>query len=594
MFPIAFKGCRARAFFVEIPPELQSMLDGEHGPTKQKASRLVVDLAASAGASEFTRCTHAHVSGVSVITGGPGLRRFLSDLSGDPEGVVSIPTTLNSAGCDREQVEEMGIEHANFLEHQFEIIQAYSELGIEATLSCTPYDRGIEMEDGIGSWAESNAVCFSNSYTSLITNRESGLSALATALTGWAPLWGLHLESNRVPNILVRVECAMEDLADWSILGDWMGMQVRPDWSLPWGMMPRLVGLPADANFEMRKALTAAAANYGCPMLWADGLTADAPEVDSFEGELVFGEAELAERYADLAPTGTVDLVVIGCPQASVGEVRATAAAVRARMELSQRIPDRRLWVFTSGYNYDLLEADGTVALLEEAGALVLRDTCPEVTPYNRSKYNHLLTNSLKAEHYLKSGLNRLPTSVARIEDCVAHAFDPNLVTGARPILGAKGVKAMATNKTRQTGEAVINGHGIPSQSDWKIRGKAMVSDVPITYLGYVNRDTGVIEEPGHPLDGVAIEDTVLIYPKGSGSTVAPFVLMGLIYTGKGPRAIVNRDVCPLTLPAASLLAVPYAHGFDDDPTLAINDGDEVEMTLEDGSVQLRVISRAA
>ncbi|MFL2965859.1 MAG: aconitase X [Candidatus Thalassarchaeaceae archaeon] len=579
---------------MEIPPELQSMLSGEQGPTKQKAARLVVDLAASAGASEFTRCKHAHVSGVSVITGGHGLRRFLSDLSGDSEGVVSIPTTLNSAGCDREQIEEMGIDYENFLEYQFEIIHAYSELGIEATLSCTPYDRGIEMESGIGSWAESNAVCYSNSYTSLMTNRESGLSALATALTGWAPLWGLHIEDNRIPNILVKVEASMENLADWSVLGDWIGMQLKPDWNLPWGMMPRIVGLPAEENFEVRKALTAAAANYGCPMLWADGLTADAPEVDSFEGELVFGEAELAERYADLAPTGTVDLVVIGCPQASVGEVRATAAAARARMELGQRIPDRRLWVFTSGYNYDLLDADGTVALLEEAGALVLRDTCPEVTPYNRSKYNHLLTNSLKAEHYLKSGLNRLPTSVARIEDCVAHAFDPNLVTGARPILGAKGVKAMATNKTRQTGEAVMNGHGIPSQSDWKVSGKAMVSDVPITYLGYVNRDTGVIEEPGHPLDGIAIEDTVLIYPKGSGSTVAPFVLMGLIYTGKGPRAIVNRDVCPLTLPAASLLAVPYAHGFDDDPTLAINDGDEVEMTLEDGSVQLRVISRVA
>lgn len=579
---------------MEIPLELQSMLSGERGPTKQKAARLVVDLAASAGASEFTRCKHAHVSGVSVITGGHGLRRFLSDLSGDSEGVVSIPTTLNSAGCDREQIEEMGIDYENFLEYQFEIIHAYSELGIEATLSCTPYDRGIEMESGIGSWAESNAVCYSNSYTSLMTNRESGLSALATALTGWAPLWGLHIEDNRIPNILVKVEASMENLADWSVLGDWIGMQLKPDWNLPWGMMPRIVGLPAEENFDMRKALTAAAANYGCPMLWADGLTADAPEVDSFEGELVFGEAELAERYAELAPTGTVDLVVIGCPQASVGEVRATAAAARARMELGQRIPDRRLWVFTSGYNYDLLDADGTVALLEEAGALVLRDTCPEVTPYNRSKYNHLLTNSLKAEHYLKSGLNRLPTSVARIEDCVAHAFDPNLVTGARPILGAKGVKAMATNKTRQTGEAVMNGHGIPSQSDWKVSGKAMVSDVPITYLGYVNRDTGVIEEPGHPLDGVAIEDTVLIYPKGSGSTVAPFVLMGLIYTGKGPRAIVNRDVCPLTLPAASLLAVPYAHGFDDDPTLAINDGDEVEMTLEDGSVQLRVISRVA
>ena len=68
---------------------------------------------------------------------------------------------------------------------------------------------------------------------------------------------------------------------------------------------------------------------------------------------------------------------------------------------------------------------------------------------------------------------------------------------------------------------------------------------------------------------------------------------MGLIYTGKGPKAIVNRDVCPLTLPAASLLNVPYAHGFGEDPCLEINFGDDVEMNLEDGIVKLRVVNRA-
>jgi predicted aconitase with swiveling domain len=92
----------------------------------------------------------------------------------------------------------------------------------------------------------------------------------------------------------------------------------------------------------------------------------------------------------------------------------------------------------------------------------------------------------------------------------------------------------------------------------------------------------------------VSIADTVLIYPKGSGSTVAPFILMGLIYTEEGPRAIVNRDVCPLTLPAASLLNVPYAHGFDEDPCLEINTGDEVEMRLKNGIVTLQVVNRAA
>ena len=567
------------------------MLDGSMGPTKQKAARLVVDLASTAGATEFIQVDNAHVSGVSVITGGHGLRRFLSDLSGDPEGVVSIPTTLNSAGCDHEKMDEMGIDYPDFLEQQFEIVQAYSDLGIEATLSCTPYDRGIESPEGIGSWAESNAVCFSNSYTSLVTNRESGLSALATAITGWAPKWGLHMESNRRPNILVNVEAKMSNVTDWSILGDWIGKQIMPTWDLPWGPMPRFVGLPR-ANFEMQKALTASAANYGCPMLWADGITPDAPLVEEFQGELNFTDEDLERRYRELSPKGKVDLVVIGCPQASVGEARETAAAIRARMELGEAIPNNRLWLFMSSHNYDLISSDGTLDILEEAGALVLRDTCPEVTPYNRSKYNHLLTNSLKAEHYLTSGLNRIPTSVAPIVECVAHAFDESLIDAPRPELGSQDASPMHTAKRPQESPFSTTGRGIPSQSEWEVSGRALVTDVPITYLGYVNRDTGVIEEPGHPLDGIPIRDTVLIYPKGSGSTVAPFVLMGLIYTGFGPKAILNRDVCPLTLPAASLLGVPYAHGFEEDPTLAVNTGDVVSLGLSSGMVSLKVESR--
>ena len=279
---------------MEVPEELASMLDGDHGPTKQKAASLVVDLASTAGAKEFIRASHAHVSGVSVITGGHGLRRFLADLSGDKNGKVAIPTTLNSAGCDHEKMEEMDIDYPDFLEQQFEIVHSYSELGIDATLSCTPYDRGIEEEKGIGSWAESNAVCFSNSYTSLVTNRESGLSALATALTGWAPRWGLHLPENRVPNLIVNVDAEMEDATDWSILGDWIGAQRSPEWKMPWGPMPVIRGLPQNPSFEMLKALTAAAANHGCPMLWVEENNID---VSKSQSTLCFNEDSLSERY---------------------------------------------------------------------------------------------------------------------------------------------------------------------------------------------------------------------------------------------------------------------------------------------------------
>ena len=589
---------------MDLPGRLSAQLNGDEGPTRQKAARLVVDLAITARAQGFIEVDHAHVSGVSVITGGHGLRRFLADLSSSGDGQVLIPTTLNSAGCDKEKMKEMDIEWPDFLEQQFEIVQAYEALGIDATLSCTPYDRGVEDEAGVASWAESNAVCFSNTWTSLITNRESGLSALATALTGFAPKWGLHLVENRTPNIKVDVQCQLNTLSDWSILGDWIGKQVRPGWRLPWGPMPFIQGLPQRASFARKKALTAAAANYGTPMLWAEGLSADPPlpkdaqgqwdaPVDGWQGELVFTEADLQSRYADLAPQGQVDLIVIGCPQASLEEIRITASAVRSYAEMGLKMPDQRLWVFTSGANHDLALADGSIEVLEQAGAVILRDTCPEVTPYNRSKYNHLLTNSLKAEHYLTSGLNRLPTSVLPIEGCVAHAFDPELSAGERPQLAAKAQPQHASNKTVQTGTASLAGQGLLSQDSFSVRGTAMVTDVPITYLGYVNRDTGVVEEYGHPLDGRAIEDRILIYPKGSGSTVAPYVLMGLLYTGKGPKAIINSDVCPLTLPACSLLNVPYGHGFDVDPCMSINDGDLIEMTSKNGTVTIEILERA-
>ncbi|MBT7244832.1 MAG: DUF521 domain-containing protein [Euryarchaeota archaeon] len=574
---------------MELPETLASMLSGADGLTRQKAARLVVDLAETAEAEGFIEVNHSHVSGVSVITGGHGLRRFLADLAG--EGTVAIPTTLNSAGCDKRRMEEMDIDYPDFLEQQFEIIMAYESLGVESSLSCTPYDRGVEDEAGFASWAESNAVAFYNSWTDLVTNRESGLSALATALTGYAPKWGLHLEENRIPNIVVDVDCDLSTLSDWSILGDWIGKQVRPGWNVPYGPMPFIRGLPSYISFASKKALTAAAANYGCPMLWAEGHTVT-PLLSGNEESLIFTEDDLSSRYEDLAPKGQVDLIVIGCPQASLEEIRITASAVRSRCEMGMRIPDNRLWVFTSVHNFDLAEADGSIAILEEAGAVILRDTCPEVTPYNRNKYNHLMTNSLKAEHYLTSGLNNMPTSVGSIEDCVSHAFNPSLSEGEVTPLTPKAQPQHASSKTYQSGDCKINGGGLNSQEDWVVEGRAMVSDVAITYLGYVNRDSGVIEEKGHPLDGRAIEDTVLIYPKGSGSTVAPYVLMGLIYTGKGPKAIVNRDVCSLTLPACSLLNLPYSHGFAEDPCLAVNDGDLVRLSNSSGGVTLEVLER--
>ena len=568
---------------MRLTPEQENILEGKQGKTRQKAIRLLIDLGKAANAEKLVPVTSAHVSGVSPLTGGDGLIQFLEDLVSDSDGTAVVDTTLNSAGCDRSRFEEMDIPAKDYVEKQQMILDAYEKLGIELSLSCTPYDNILEK--GNASWAESNAVCFANSYSKLRTNRESGLSALATSLSGFTPEYGLLLDENRVPNIKVNVLCELNEPVDYSILGDWIGKQIDPKWKLDFGPIPHIYGIDK-FDFESKKALTAASANYGSALLFVDSFTKE-PSDTKYQAEINFDYSDLEERYEDLAPKTEVDLVTIGCPQASIEEIERTAGFVKGK-----RIPGKRLWVFTSSVNFDEANEKGYVKTIEKAGGMVLRETCPEVVHYNHKKVKHILTNSMKAEHYLKSGLNSINTSVSRLSECIKHAENKKLIT--RETVKEIKIKSknLVSSKTLKTDILEISGKALESQKEWDITGEALVTDVPITFLGFVNRETGTIEEEGHPLDGVSMANKILIFPKGSGSTVAPYVLLGLFYNGNGPKAIINTDLDQQTIPACSLLAVPYAHSFEKNPCTEINSKDKINLTLKNGRVTLGIVKR--
>ena len=567
-----------------LTSEQKEMLDGGQGPTKQKAMRLLVDLGEAASAKRLIDVKSAHVSGVSPLTGGDGLIQFLKDLTSDDKTTTAVETTLNSAGCDRSKFEEMDIPVKDYVEKQQIILDAYEKLGIKLTLSCTPYDN-LNIE-GNAAWSESNAVCFANSYTKLRTNRESGLSAVATSICGFTPEYGLLLDENRIPNLKVTIECKLEEPVDYSILGDWIGKQIKPHWKMEYGPIPQIFGIKKLSQ-ESRKALTAAAANYGCPMLFVDGFT-DLPPSTNYSGEVKFTKSVLEKRYLELAPKSRVDLITIGCPQASYDEIKRTAQLVDGK-----RLVKGRLWLFTSSDNFSKAKKKGLIKKVEDAGGLVLRETCPEVVHYNHSKVKHILTNSMKAEHYLKSGLNSINTSVMKLSDCIEHASKPDIGIEKIAEKPVKKSEVQRSRKTYQKGELNMIGKGLNSQDQWTVEGEGLVTDVPITFLGFVNRETGIIEEEGHPINGKSIKDKILIFPKGSGSTVAPYVLLGLFYNGNGPKAIINTDLDQQTIPACSLLGIPYAHSFQDDACQKVNTGDRIRLKLSKGVVRLNCLERS-
>jgi len=584
------------------------MLAGEQGTARQMAMRLLLDLASMAGATRLVPISGAHLSGVSPLTGGLGLRQFLARLAADPGPGVAAPTTLNSAGCDENQFAAMRIAEPEFLDHHREIIDLYARLGVQTIQSCVPYEwDGVvtTAADAPVAWAESNAICFANSYCGLRTNRESGLSALACALTGYAPDYGLLDDAARRPNLAVTVTTPLDDPTDFSILGDWIGKQRRPAWRMPYGPIPAIGGLPEELSHEQRKALSAAAANYGCPLLYVEAPPADG----DYQDRLTFGPAELARRYEELRPRGPVSLVVLGCPQASLGELAAIARLLRGkRVSADPAAPGAPppLWVFTSAAAKAIAERNGLAGAIRDSGALLLENTCPEVVPYDQTWVHAVLTNSMKAEHYIKSGLNGVATAVMRLDGCIAVA------TGELPLAATEPATPTAPGQTAHPAASkagapphsapavpveaprevafTARGQGLLSQGDFTVEGEALVTDTPVTFLGYVNRLTGVIEEDDHPANGQSLAGKVAIFPRGTGSSVAPYVLLELHYRGVGPLAVVNSEIDQQTVPACSLEGIPYAYGFDADVTCSLRSGDRVRLARRGDVVTLELL----
>src|SRR5208337_1006913 len=224
-------------------------LSGENGEVMERMFRLLVSLGEIYGADKMIPVGSAQVSGVSYKSiGMPGVE-FLEDYA-EKGAKAKIVTFLNPAGMDIEDWKELGIP-PNFAEKQLRIMNAFKTMGIVVSATCTPYLAGNlpRFREHIA-WSESSAIAFSNSVIGARTNREGGPSALAAALCGVTPNYGLHLDENRKPQLVVNVDATLEDNADFGALGYVVGKQAK-------NRIPFFKGIK-EADTDHLKALGAA------------------------------------------------------------------------------------------------------------------------------------------------------------------------------------------------------------------------------------------------------------------------------------------------------------------------------------------------
>jgi predicted aconitase with swiveling domain len=87
--------------------------------------------------------------------------------------------------------------------------------------------------------------------------------------------------------------------------------------------------------------------------------------------------------------------------------------------------------------------------------------------------------------------------------------------------------------------------HGQPVAAG-KARGEAVAADVPLSFWGGFDPETGMIIDRRHPLDGQFATGRVLVIPSGRGSCSGSGVLLEAIHNGTAPAAIVTSRLDPV------------------------------------------------
>lgn len=346
---------------------------------------LIVALGKIYGAEDLIGIKSAHLSGASYKTIGEGGLKYLEDMV--IKGArVSVPSTLNPIGMDRERWKEMHIK-PQFAEKQLKIIELYEKMGVMSTCSCTPYLGGNVPSFGDHvAWAESSALSFVNSYIGARTNREGGPGALAAAILGKTANYGLHLDKNRKPTVIIDAEID-GSVFSYSMLGQAVGMAIGNG-------IPYFKGIKP--NVDDAKTMSAAMAASGAVALYhVEDVTPEADNCDISSLETIhIGEKEIREAHEKLNTADDIQLIALGCPHLSVREIKEIAAFLKGKEKKNK---DVEIWFCTSSKIRD--EHKEEVAILERFGP-VLADTCMVVAPIE-GVFERTGTNSAKAGNYL-------------------------------------------------------------------------------------------------------------------------------------------------------------------------------------------------
>ncbi len=117
-----------------------------------------------------------------------------------------------------------------------------------------------------------------------------------------------------------------------------------------------------------------------------------------------------------------------------------------------------------------------------------------------------------------------------------------------------------------------------------KAEGELIVSKKPLSFLGGVDPETGIVTDAESDIRGQSIAGKILAFPRGKGSTVGSYVIYALKKNGKAPKAIIVGEAETIVATGAIIAGIPMVQGID---VSKLRNGMKVKVDADSGEVEV-------
>ncbi len=409
---------------MDLTLEQKEMLRGKNGRGARKAMEILLAYGECYNAGRMIPITSVHVAGNFPVLMDEGIE-WLEDLARDGTK-VSVYTTKNPEMFDFEQAEELRVPDV-YRVRQKRIHEVLKSLAVIPTYSCHHYLVGNVPRFGDHiAWASSGSQVYANSVIGARSNRDGDHVALAAAIAGAIPEWGLHLTENRKGNLLIDVgslPLKRYGPSDYMALGWHLGKKVGT-------RVPVFINLPSDMQAEeVRGLLYTLTVTGATGLVHLVGITPEATALEAAwrgrppaSADIIASQEDVDKAYREISNSTEekVDLVIFGCPQCNIQEVQKIATLLEGK----KVHPQTQLWICTSRWVKTLCERMGLLDRLRSSGARIVADVGAADGPhlYLREQGVRVIALNSARGCYYAHNLFGMDTWFGSTEACVRTA----------------------------------------------------------------------------------------------------------------------------------------------------------------------------